>query len=141
VPAVLLTSYYNYQNDPETKKAKLNIAKGRAEKVLGGFCGSHGNCGAGVGTGIFISVITNATPLSTDKWRLCNLMTAKSLYSIANQGGPRCCKRTSFLAIIEAIEFIQEHFGISLPKKERIYCSFSRLNTECLQERCKFFQQ
>ena len=96
VPAVLLTIYYNYQNEYEMKKAKLNIAKGRAEKVLGGFCGSHGNCGAGVGTGIFVSVITNATPLSKEKWQLSNLMTAKSLFSIANQGGPRCCKRTFF---------------------------------------------
>jgi hypothetical protein len=123
------------------KKAKLNIAKSRAEKVLGGFCGSHGNCGAAVGTGIFVSVITNATPLSKEKWQLSNLMTAKSLFSIANQGGPRCCKRTSFLAIIEAVEFIKEHFGMSLPTRERIHCGFSHLNTECLHDHCKFFQQ
>jgi hypothetical protein len=140
VPAALLTSYYNYQKEYETKKGKLNIAKGRAEKVLGGFCGSHGNCGAGVGTGIFISVITNATPLSKDVWRLSNLMTAKSLFSIANGGGPRCCKRDSFLAILEAAEFVKEHFGIRLPIKEKITCSFSHLNTECLHENCKFYQ-
>jgi hypothetical protein len=141
VPAVLLTSYYNYQNDYEKKKAKLNIAKGRAEKVLGGFCGSHGNCGAGVGTGIFVSVITNATPLSKEKWQLSNLITAKSLFSIAKSGGPRCCKRVSFLAIIEAVEFIKEHFNINLLIKEKIVCSFSHLSTECLHEHCKFYQQ
>jgi hypothetical protein len=140
VPAVLLTSYYNYQKEYETKKAKLNIAKGRAEKVLGGFCGSHGNCGAGVGTGLFVSIITNTTPLSKEGWRLSNLMTAKSLFSIANRGGPRCCKRDSFLAIIEAVEFMKEHFGISLPIKEKISCSFSHLNTECLHEHCRFHQ-
>ena len=141
IPAVLLTSYYNYQKDYETKKAKLNIARGRAEKVLGGFCGSHGNCGARVGTGIFVSIITNATPLSKDAWRLSNLMTAKSLLSIANRGGPRCCKRDSFLAIIESVEFIKENFGIILRIKKKIVCSFSHLNTECLYEHCKFYQQ
>jgi len=141
VPAVLLTSYYNYQKDYEKKKAKLNIAKGRAEKILGGFCGSHGNCGAGVGTGISVSIITSSTPLSRDGWRLSNLMTAKSLFSIANRGGPRCCKRDSFLAIIEAVEFTKEHFRTPLPIKERIVCSFSHLNGECLHEDCKFYEQ
>ncbi|VUT25840.1 MAG: hypothetical protein MOIL_01256 [Candidatus Methanolliviera sp. GoM_oil] len=59
------------------------------QKNLGGFCGYHGDCGAAVGTGIFISLITDATPLSKHEWKLSNLMTAKSLLSIANHGGPR----------------------------------------------------
>ena len=68
-------------------------------------------------------------------------LTAKSLFSIANRGGPRCCKRDSFLAIIEAVEFMKEHFKINLPIKEKIGCSFFDLNTECLHEHCKFYQQ
>ena len=140
VPAVLLTSHYNHCNDDETKKAKVNGAKSRAEKILGGFCGFYGNCGAAVGTGIFVSMVTNATPLSKDEWRLSNLMTAKSLFSIANEGGPRCCKRNSFLAIVEAVEFGKEYLGFSLPIKGRIDCDFSHLNKECLYKGCKFFR-
>ena len=68
-------------------------------------------------------------------------LTAKSLFSIANRGGPRCCKRDSFLAIIEAAEFMKEHFKINLPIKEKIVCGFSHLNTECLHDHCKFYQQ
>ena len=64
VPAVLLAAYYNHTGDEEMKKLKLYKAKFRAEKVPGGFCGSHGNCGAAVGVGIFVSLITGATPLS-----------------------------------------------------------------------------
>jgi hypothetical protein len=60
---------------------------------------------------------------------------------IANRGGPRCCKRDSFLASMEAVEFMKEHFKINLPIKEKIVGSFSHLNTECLHEDCRFFQQ
>ena len=56
-----------------------------------------------MGTGIFISLITDATPLSKEDWGLANRMTAASLNTIAEHGGPRCCKRDSFLAIMDAI--------------------------------------
>jgi hypothetical protein len=45
-------------------------------------------CGAGMGTGIFISIVTGATSLSIEEWRLSNLATAKSLLSISEHGGP-----------------------------------------------------
>jgi hypothetical protein len=97
VPAVLLAAYYNVMNDQGEKVKKIGEARKRAEKVLGGFCGYYGDCGASVGTGIFVSLITNATPLSKSEWRLCNLMTSRSLLSVASYGGPRCCKRNSFI--------------------------------------------
>ena len=80
VPAVLISSYCNRIND-DTKPVKLKTARKRAEKILGGFCGTHGNCGAGVGTGIFISIITQSTPLSKEEWslRIKNLMLCKLL--------------------------------------------------------------
>ena len=93
---------------------KIAKARQRAEHVLGGFCGFYGNCGAAVGTGIFMSLITDATPLSHEEWRLSNLMTARSLLTIAHAGGPRCCKRNSFLAIAEAVRFAQERFGVEM---------------------------
>jgi len=52
------------------------MTKKRAEKVLGGFCGLYGGCTAAVGTGIFVSLVTNATPLSEGEWKLTNLTTA-----------------------------------------------------------------
>ena len=58
VPAVLLTTFYNKKGQPGEKAKKLRVARQRAENVLGGFCGFYGACGAGVGTGIFVSLIT-----------------------------------------------------------------------------------
>lgn len=138
VPAVLLTAYYNKKKQPEEKITKLRIARQRAENVTGEFCGYNGLCGAGVGTGIFIGLITDSTPLSTDSWRLVNKMTSESLACIAELGGPRCCKRDTFLALKNASIFVQEHFSIALPISDPLLCEFSHLNRECIQSDCPF---
>lgn len=138
VPAVLLTALYNLRTEPELKAAKLRQARKRAESVVGGACGFLGNCGAGVGTGIFISLFTDATPVSRGEWRLSNLMTAESLAAIARHGGPRCCKRDTFLALQSAGAFLRRELGVDLRMSEEIICGFSDLNAECLLSECPF---
>jgi hypothetical protein len=139
VPAALLSAYYNVSGNVKTKKEKITNARRSSEKVLGGFCGTHGACGAAIGTGIFVSLITEATPLSKDEWSLSNMMTSKSLSAIANAGGPRCCKRDTFLAIKEASEYLVTHFSTELEKAHHIQCEFSSLNNECLKYDCPFY--
>ncbi|QQO09153.1 DUF5714 domain-containing protein [Breznakiella homolactica] len=138
VPAVLLTVFYNAAGDHAVLGGKLAVARKRAQVIPGGFCGFYGNCGAGVGTGIFMSIITDATPLSTDAWRLSNLMTARSLENIACHGGPRCCKRDSFLALESAVQFFRENMGVNLPM-DTIVCGFSAKNRDCKKQDCVFF--
>lgn len=139
VPAVILKCYYNVTNQENLLNDKIKKARKRAELIPGGFCGSHGNCGAGVGTGIAISIITGSTPTSKNEWQLSNLMTSKSLLAIALAGGPRCCKRDVYLGILEAIAFIKEKFNVTIPLTENIRCEFSFLNKECLHNNCKFY--
>ncbi len=138
VPAVLLSSYYNINGNPHEKEAKIREARERASKVPGGFCGYFGDCGAAVGTGIFVSLITNATPLSIGEWRLANMMTSKSLLSIAEHGGPRCCKRNSYLAILQATDFLKDNFNVEMKVNKNIKCEFHDLNKQCLREKCTF---
>ncbi|OPY39163.1 MAG: hypothetical protein A4E35_00397 [Methanoregula sp. PtaU1.Bin051] len=140
VPAVLLAAYYNVTGTPDLKMKKIEQARSRAELIKDGFCGSHGDCGAAVGTGIFVSLATGATPLSREEWRLSNLVTAKSLEAIAMHGGPRCCKRNAFLAILAAVDFVREHFGIEIPVRKPVTCGFSALNEECLTRDCLFYE-
>ena len=139
VPAVLLSAYYNLKSEPDLKERRIKSAQRRARNILGGFCGYYGDCGAAVGTGIFISLITRANPLSKDEWKLSNLMTARSLFAVANIGGPRCCKRTSFLSLIEASAFLREHFSMALPVSKNVKCEFNSLNKECLADDCPFY--
>lgn len=114
VPAVLLTTCYNVSNQVDKKKIALRKTRDRAEKVLGGICGFWGTCGAAVGNGIFLSVYSDITPVSVADWRLANHQTADTLKIIAGHGGPRCCKRDSFLAIQQAVKFIEQHLSIQL---------------------------
>ena len=66
-------------------------------------------------------------------------MTAHSLMAIAQQGGPRCCKRDSYTAIHIAIDYLAKHFKIVLPKND-ISCSFSYRNKQCKFSDCQFYQ-
>jgi hypothetical protein len=141
VPAVLLTAYYNKTGNNGIIKEKLEAAEKRAKNVLGGFCGFYGNCGAAVGTGIFISLITETTPLSGETWKLSNLATATSLLQIAEHGGPRCCKRDTFIALKEAVAFIKNKFRIEIEDYGKINCNFSSMNKECRKRECEFYNE
>jgi hypothetical protein len=140
VPAVLLAAASNRAGvAEETKAARLKKARQRAGLVKGGFCGMLGDCGAAVGTGIFVSVLLGATPLSAGEWQLANLATAESLRAIALAGGPRCCKRNTMIALRAAIGFARDRLGIDLPEPPAWTCTFSSLNRECRREECAFF--
>ena len=45
-----------------------------------------------------MSILTETTPYSESSWGITNMITAKSLMRMAEIGGPRCCKRNSFIA-------------------------------------------
>jgi len=138
VPAVLYTLYAHTYNKHDELAEKLEIIKERAKKVPGGFCGQFGCCGAGVGTGIFMSVLLGNTPLSENSWGDAHLMTAKTLEALGHLGGPRCCKRSTFQALKSAQEFLSEKFNITLPLGEQ-KCDFVELNPTCLYTQCPFF--
>lgn len=140
VPAVLVAAYYEKISKPQVKEEKLKITKERAKKVPGGICGNYGTCGAAVGTGLFMSIITEATPLTEGSWGLSNEITGHSLISMGQTGGPRCCKRNTFIALVEASKFIEEKLGVKLYDYEntKITCEFKQNNKQCIGKRCPF---
>lgn len=143
VPAVLITSYYNVLDKKDVKGKKLAVAKARAKDIKGGFCGFYGNCGAAVGAGMYMSIISGATPLTKESWSLANLMTGTALIAMAKIGGPRCCKRNSFIAIEEAAKFTDKHLNVKLYdyEKESPVCSFRLRNRECLKDECPYYRK
>ncbi|MEN6397081.1 MAG: DUF5714 domain-containing protein [Methanoregula sp.] len=139
VPAVLLAAFCNVTGQPDRKAKLIATARERASMIKGGSCGFMGDCGAAVGTGIFISLVTGATPLSHREWQQANLVVAKSLMTIALHGGPRCCKRNTFLAIQGAVAFAEENLGVKIPLNPDVTCTFYRMNTECRTKDCPFY--
>lgn len=139
VGASLLTAYGN-------AGGKINIEIGlkemmkRGSQVPGGFCGLWGCCGAAVSCGIYLSIVTEATPLSGKSWALSQQGTAAALGKIAAYDGPRCCKRDSFLSILSAIDFTKEQLGVEMEGAgDKIRCMFSPRNEQCLAGRCPFY--
>ncbi len=64
-------------------------------------------------------------------------MTASTLGAIGKVGGPRCCKRDSYISIIKAVEFAKEHLGVEMSLGE-IKCVHSAMNNQCIGVRCPF---
>lgn len=138
VGASLLTAYKNAGGELELESALVEMVN-RGKSVPGGACGFWGACGAGISTGMFLSIATKATPLAKEAWGLANQMTSKALGYIGKIGGPRCCKRDSYLAVTAAVEFVKEHLGVTM-EVEDIKCSRSAKNNQCIQGRCPFYK-
>lgn len=136
VGAALLTAYKNAGGAVDLNMALAEMLK-RGRQVPGGACGYWGACGAGISSGIFVSIISKVTPLTREPFGLANLMTSRALEAIGRVGGPRCCKRDSYLSIGAAIDFVEEHFGVKM-EKSAVFCRYSGRNNQCLGQGCPF---
>ena len=136
VGAALLTAYKNAGGKINLTEV-LNEMYRRGKAVPGGACGFWGACGAGVSAGQFMAIVTESTPLAVEPWGLSNRMTAKALESIGKVGGPRCCKRDSWLAILVAIDFARKQLGVEMQRTIPV-CNHSKKNNQCIGKRCPF---
>ena len=142
MPATLLTMAARSAGmDSEALRAKLGIAEERARKVLPGFCGWWGSCGSSVGCGIFASVWLEAGPKKEEHWATCNALTSRCLAEVSSVGGPRCCKRTSYLALRAAVREAPHLLGVDLGPAPEPVCTWSAFNQECRREACPFYAE
>ena len=139
VGTALLTAYKNAGGLIDLQQA-LSEMMNRGKSVPGGACGFWGACGAGISSGMFVSIISKSTPLAKEPFALSHKMTAKSLGEIGNIGGPRCCKRDSYLSILSAIDYVKEHFNVEM-EKPIVVCEHSKQNNQCIGIRCPFFKR
>ena len=137
VPCVLITAYHNCGGEIQFERC-LHEAWTRGKKIPGGACGFLGVCGAAAGAGIFASIVCGATPLTERQWEIPQRLTAACLEAMAEIGGPRCCKRTSRVAVECAASFSEKEFGIPMPVTEKA-CRYWAWNNECIRQRCPYF--
>ena len=138
VGAALITAYKNFGGKIELDKA-LEEMKKRGSRYPGGSCGFWGCCGAAVSVGMCVSIITETTPLSGKTWGLANMATARALDAIGRLGGPRCCKRDSFTAVIAAAGVFRESLGVELDMPQGIKCTFSAENKQGIKKACPYY--
>ena len=136
VGAALLTAYRNAGGEVELEEA-LKELHSRASKVPGAACGFWGACGACISTGQFLSIVTGSGPLAEEPWGKCQKMTANALSRLAEIGGPRCCKRDSYLSVLAAVDYTAESLGVHMERTVPV-CSRRDLNEQCIGHRCPF---
>ncbi len=139
VGAALLMAYHNSGGDIDLPAA-LQEMKARGGQYPGGACGFWGCCGAAVSAGMFLSIVTDTSPLSGKTWGAANRLTGRCLQAIGALGGPRCCKRNAFTAVRETVAFVREEQGVAMELPEMIVCTHSAENKECLRKACPYHQ-
>ena len=138
VGATLLTAYINAGGELD-KGAALEELRKRSLNVPGGTCGFWGCCGAAISAGMFTSIATGSTPMTTEPWGTTTRITSIILGKMADVGGPRCCKRTSFTSIEATVAYVDEVLGVKMELPQSILCEFMNNNEECLHEKCPYF--
>ena len=134
VPGVIVTAY---QNKTEKRDVfKINEAIRRGKDTKGGSCGFNGNCGAAVGTGVAVSIIEGATPMSKTGRGNAMLTTGNALIKVSKYEGPRCCKRDSIASIESFME--STHYFEGLQKTNYI-CKQHKYNKSCMGIKCTYF--
>jgi hypothetical protein len=137
VPAVLVATYSNVKREPQRRAERVAEARRRVAPILGGSCGILGACGAAVGTGTFVSIVTEATPLKGKERGLANRMTARALTVVGATDAARCCKRDSMLSILAAVKFAREHLRVDLAARGP-ECEWRSVNVQCGGTACPF---
>ena len=137
VPAVLVAAYSNAKGEGAKRAERVAEARKRSEPILGGFCGLQGACGAAIGTGTFVAIVTSSSPLKGKERGLANRMTARALTVVASTDAARCCKRDSMLSILTAVKFANEHLGARMTSHGAA-CAWSGVNQECAGGACPF---
>ncbi len=136
VPAALVAAYGNLIGQKQESKIKEAIKRGR--NVPGGYCGLYGACGAGVGIGIAICVLLDATPLKPYERSHANRATSRTLLSIADAGGARCCKKATRISLEEGVAYMSELFDLKWGQKDTdVKCTYNIYNKEC-DKNCKY---
>lgn len=139
VPAVLLSCVHNLKKTEENLKDKLAKALDRALAETPNKCAYHGgSCGAAFGTGVFLSIYLGRELYDEDEWSVSTSIVADSLKKVAEHGGPRCCKRDTYFALMASAEFLRDKFAVVLPISEA-KCTFSHRNHSCGKEECDFY--
>ena len=87
VPCVLLTAFRNCGGEIDLEAALYEALK-RGRQVPGGVCGFWGVCGAATGTGIYVSILAGASPMSSDAWTIPQKMALQAIEAVSSCGGP-----------------------------------------------------
>lgn len=111
----------------------------RGKQIPGGSCGFLGTCGALVSAASAYAILLSSTPVATEARERLLEFSSKLAARLAEVGGSRCCKKSSYAAF----EVAQPEFarlGFELPKENfESRCRFFGANDTCDGADCVYF--
>lgn len=136
VTAAILSALRNTGIKP-LKPGRLASAIERTKGIPLGSCGMRGECGAATSVGSLVSILTGATFMKDKERSLALKASAETLLSIAEAGGPRCCKQSVYISLETAASFLKRELNIDITVEPR--CEFFSRNKDCKKEGCKYY--
>ena len=137
IPAALVTAYCNVKGDRGRLSAMLDEAMWRGDHVPPKACGHWGTCGAAVSCGVFYSVVTGTSPLSEESFGRLHVLTGRCLIEIGENGGPRCCNRSTLSSLRHTVQFVKDELGVEMEWHDRV-CDKQSWNKQCMGVKCPF---
>lgn len=137
--AVLTAAWYRIKGeDPRPHLEKLLE---RCTKIAPAVCGYYGVCGDSMGAGAFLSEALEVSYLSEESWAILNKFTGRvqSAIGASCERGPRCCKRTTYAAIVAAEQAVEALLGVEMDDSCQVYCGFYMKNSQCVGTDCAFY--
>lgn len=134
--ACILTAFYNAGGKIDLHEALKKLMH-EGLRMPGAACGLWGVCGAVTSIGAALAIIDGTGPLSREDWGSHMEYTSAALARLAKTGGPRCCKRDAFLAMEQAVSYIEKRYSVKLTLSD-IKCNFSLRNSQCIGSRCPY---
>lgn len=108
----------------------------RGGSLLGESCGFAGTCGGAYTVGIILSIVRRLNPIYETEWSETMRAVAETLGAIADIPR-RCCKRSSYIAIREAVHHLHALGYDRLNAVER-ECAWHSQNRMCYGVQCPF---
>jgi len=141
VAGVLVSAYKNLTGKASEEDIKEAIKRGSS--IPAGYCGLYGADGAAIACGIALSVILKASPLSDNERIIANMMTSRALSAIANYRGARCCKRSTYVVLEIAIQYLREVLKVEVEYigAAKLKCTHSHRNKHCNKVDCRFYPE
>ncbi len=111
----------------------------RGRQMPGGSCGFLGACGALASAGSAYAILLGSTPVATEARERLLEFSAKLAERLAEVGGSRCCKKSSYVAL-EVARPALAGIGFELPSEEfEGRCRFFADNETCDLDDCVYF--
>ncbi|MFB3879778.1 MAG: DUF5714 domain-containing protein [Armatimonadota bacterium] len=111
----------------------------RGRQIPGGSCGFLGTCGALQSAASAYAILLGSTPVASGQRQKLLEFSSRLIARLAEIGGSRCCKKSSYVALELAREELAK-VGFELPE-ERLEgrCRFFASNDTCDGEACPYY--